>query len=154
MTVLYKDLFQFLERSGQLDSFSEVHLFALQYVFLPCSNTSLAEFQRQWNNHGLRTSNHQSPLVLWHTNMITTPDDSTVINWESCGTDYSVSAPPIQTNNNVVIPNSDIELNEAQLLYLQQMVNPTQDDGNNGIEHFLNTVHIVGAFMDEETIDI
>ena len=138
-------MFQFLERSGQLDSFSEVHLFALQYVFLPRINTSLAEFQRQWNNHGLRTSNHQSPLALWHTNIITTPDDSTVINWESYGIDYSISALPIQTNNNVVIPNSDIELNEAQLLYLQQMVNPTQDDGNNAIEHFLN---IVDAFMD------
>ena len=86
--------------------------------------------------------------------MITTPDGSTVINCEAYGIDYSTSAPPIQTNNNVVIPNSDIELNEAQLLYLQQMVNPTQDDGNNGIEHFLNTVHIVGDFMDEETIDI
>ena len=153
MTALYKDLFQFIERSGQLDSFSEVHLFALQYVFLPRINRSLAEFQRQWNNHGLRTSNHQSPLALWHTNMITTPDDSTVINWESYGIDYSTSAPPIQTNN-VVVPNSDIKLIEAQLLYLQQMVNPTQDDGNNGIEHFLNTVHIVGPFMDEETIDI
>ena len=100
MTVLYKDLFQFLERSGQLDSLNEIHLFALQYVFLPRINTSLAEFQRQWNNHGLRTSNHQSPLALWHTNMITAPDDSTVINWESYGIDYSMSAPPIETNNN------------------------------------------------------
>ena len=53
-----------------------------------------------------------------------------------------------------MIPNSDIELNEAQLCYLQQMVNPSQDDENNGIEHFLNAVHIVGGFMDEETIDI
>lgn len=82
--------------------------------------------------------------------MITTSDDSTIINWESYGIDYSISAPPIQTNNNIVIPNSDIELNDAQLLYLQQMVNPSQDDGNNGIEHFLNTVHIVGGFMDEQ----
>ncbi len=154
MTALYKDLFQFLERSEQLDSFNEVHLFALQYVFLPRINVSLAEFQRQWNHHGMRTTNHQSPLALWHTNMITAPDDSTVINWESYGIDYSTSAQPIQTNNNIVIPNSDIELNEAQLHYLQQMVNPSQDDGNNGIEHFLNTVDIVAGFMGEETIDI
>ena len=84
--------------------------------------------------------------------MITAPDDSTVINWESYGIDYSMSAPPIETNNNVMIPNSDIELNEAQLCYLQQMVNPSQDDGNNGIQHFLNAVHIVGGW--KETIDI
>ena len=118
MTALYKDLFQFLQRSEQLDSFDEVHLFAPQYVFLPRINVSLAEFQRQWNHHGMRTTNHQSQLALWHTNMITAPDDSTVINWESYGIDYSTSAQPIQTNNNIVIPNSDIELNEAQLHYL------------------------------------
>ncbi|XP_028404454.1 uncharacterized protein LOC114527067 [Dendronephthya gigantea] len=154
MTALYKDLFKFLERSEQLDSLNEVHLFALQYVFLPRINVSLAEFRRQWNHHGMRTANHQSPLALWHTNMITVPDDSTVINWESYGIDYSTSGQAIQTNNNIVIPNSDIELTEAQLHYLQQTVNPSQDDGNNGIGHFLNTVDIVGDFISEETIDI
>jgi hypothetical protein len=155
MTALYKDLFQFLERTEQLDSFNEVHLFALQYVFLPRINVSLAEFQRHWNHHGMRTTNHQSPLALWHTNMImAAPDDSSVINWESYGTDYSTSAQPIQTNNNIVIPNSDIELTEAQLHYLQQMVDPSQNDGNNGIQHFLNTVDIVAGFMGDETVDI
>ena len=59
MTALYKDLFQFLERTEQLDSFNEVHLFALQYVFLPRINVSLAEFQRQWNHHGMRTTKQQ-----------------------------------------------------------------------------------------------
>ena len=82
------------------------------------------------------------------------PDDSAVVKWESCGIDYNISAQPIQTNNNIVILNSDIKLSEAQLHYLQQMVNPFQDDGNNGIEHFLKTVEIVGDFMSEETVDI
>ena len=53
-----------------------------------------------------------------------------------------------------MIPNSDIELTEAQLHYLHQMVDPSQNDGNNGIQHFLNTVDIVAGFMGDETVDI
>ena len=65
MTAPHKDLFGFLERNKLLDSNNEVHLFALHYVFLECINISLAEFQRQWNHHGMRTTNHQSPLAIW-----------------------------------------------------------------------------------------
>ena len=111
LTVLYKDLFQFLERSGLLHSLNEIHLFALHYVFLPRINASLAEFQRQRNHHGLRTTNHQSPLAMWHTNMITTPDDSTITNWETHGIDYSTSVAQIETSNNIIVPNSDVDLN-------------------------------------------
>ena len=149
MTALYKDLFGFLERNELLDSNNEVHLFALHYVFLERINMSLAEFQRQWNHHGMRTTNHQSPLAIWHTNMIRTPGDSTVINWDTYGIDYESSAHPIETNNNIVVPNSGIELNDEELSYLKQMVDPTQNDGNNGIEHYLNTVDIVSSFVHE-----
>ena len=154
LTALYKDIFQFLERNELLDSLNEVHLFALHHVFLPRINASLAEFQRQWNYHGMRTTNHQSPLAMWHMNMITTPDDSTITNWETYGIDYSTSTQQIQTSNNIVAPNSDVELNDEQFTYLRQMVNITQDDGNNGIEHFLSAVDIVDGFMNEETTDI
>ncbi|CAB4028799.1 Hypothetical predicted protein [Paramuricea clavata] len=100
-------------------------------------------------------TNHLSPLAMWHTNMITTPDDSTITNWETYGIDYSTSAQQIETSNNIVVPNSDVELSDEHFQYLQQMVNTTQDDGNNGgIEHYLNAVDIVGGFMDEETTDI
>ena len=104
LTALYKDLFQYLERSELLDSLNEIHLYALHYVFLP--------------------------------------------------PDYSTSASQIETSNNIVVPNSDVALNDEQTSYLQQMVNPLQDDGNNGIQHYLNAVDIVGGFIDEETIDM
>ena len=77
------------------------------------------------------------------------PDDSTVINWDTYGIDYESSAHPIETNNNIVVPNSGIELNEEELNYFKQMVDPTQNDGNNGIEHYLNTVDIVSSFVHE-----
>ena len=86
--------------------------------------------------------------------MITAPDDSAITNWETYGIDYSTSASQIETSNNIVVPNSDVALNDEQTSYLQQMVNPLQDDGNNGIQHYLNAVDIVGGFIDEGTIDM
>ncbi len=67
MPMLYKDLFQFLENGELLDSLNEVDLLVLHYVYLPCINASLAEFKSQWNHHGIRTANHQSPSALWQT---------------------------------------------------------------------------------------
>ena len=80
--------------------------------------------------------------------MVRTPDDSTVINWDTYGIEYESSAHPIETNN-IVIPNSGIELNEEELNYLKQMVDLTKNDGNNGIAHYLNTVDIVSSFVHE-----
>ena len=73
---------------------------------------------------------------------------------ETYGIDYSTSASQIETSNNIAVPNSDVALNDEQISYLQQMVNPLQDVGNNGIQHYLNAVDIVGRFIDEETIDM
>ena len=63
-SALYKDLFQFPENTGTLDSLDELHLLALQYVYLPRINATLEELTRQWNHHGIRTAGHQSPLAL------------------------------------------------------------------------------------------
>ena len=45
-SALFKDLFDFLKNSGTLDSLGELHLLALQYVFVPRINDSLREFTR------------------------------------------------------------------------------------------------------------
>ena len=102
----------------------------------------------------MRTINHELSLAMWHTNMITAPDDSAITNWETRGIDYSTSSSHVETSNSIVVPNSDVALNEEQISYLQQMVNPLQDDENSGIQHYLNAVDIVGGFIDEETIDM
>ena len=41
-----------------------------------------------------------------------------------------------------------MQLRENQYDYLQQQVNPLEDDGNNGIEHYLKTVDIVERFLE------
>ena len=147
MSALYKDIFKFLKRSELLDSLNELHLYALQFVYLPCINVSLAEFRNQWNHHGMRTANHQTPLALWQTNMLNVTDDTPIVNWEAYGIDYSVPVPEINTDNNVVVPSSEVELTEDQLRHLQESLDPLEDDGNNGIEHFLKAVDIINNFV-------
>ena len=146
LSALYIGIFKFLEDRMLLDPLNEQHLFALHYVFLPRINASLSEFRLQWNHHGLRTSRHQSPLALWQTNIIRTADDSPLVNFQDYGIDYDGPVPDVVTNNNVIVPNSTVELTEEQLHYLSSNVNPVSDDGNHGINNFLNALDIVTSF--------
>ncbi|KAI4824610.1 hypothetical protein KUCAC02_013109 [Chaenocephalus aceratus] len=42
-----------------------MHMWALHYVYLPRINHDLRGFLDQWNNHGLRTERHQTPIQLF-----------------------------------------------------------------------------------------
>ncbi|XP_052321351.1 UV excision repair protein RAD23 homolog [Oncorhynchus keta] len=48
-----------------IDINNEVYLWALHFVFLPRVNRDLTVFASQWNRHGLRTAQRQSPLQLF-----------------------------------------------------------------------------------------
>jgi hypothetical protein len=62
----YKDLFLHLEELG-LDIENSIHMFCLQYMYVPRINESLFEFRNSWNSHGLSTERFQSPLSLLYT---------------------------------------------------------------------------------------
>lgn len=146
LSALYIGIFKFLEEGMLLDPLDEQHLFALHFAYLPRINASLSEFREQWNHHGLKTSGHQSPLTLWQTNMICTPDDSPLVNFEDYGIDNDGPVPEVISDNNVIVPNSTVELTEEQLHYLSSNVDPVSDDGNHGINNFLNALDIVTSF--------
>ena len=46
---------------------NDLHIFCLQYIFLPRINNSLREFISMWNNHPLGTERNMSPTQLWMT---------------------------------------------------------------------------------------
>ena len=66
-TVLYYTLFHYMEEIGVFDIDSELHLFALHYIFLPRINNSLEQFISTWNNHLIGTVHNMSPTQLWLT---------------------------------------------------------------------------------------
>lgn len=65
MTNVYCDLFHHLEEEGIIDIDNEMHIWALHYIYLPRINRDLKDFTQQWNNHGLRTERHLSPLQIF-----------------------------------------------------------------------------------------
>lgn len=49
----YARIFNYLESFQLLDPLNEVHMNALDFVYLPRINRSLQEFVEQWNTHPL-----------------------------------------------------------------------------------------------------
>ena len=84
----------------------------MKYTFWLCNmctfltSMPLHEFIRQWNHHGIRTVVHQTPLALWYTGLLTVPEESVVTNWQTYRIDYDGPLTDIETDNNVVLPES------------------------------------------------
>ena len=66
-TILYYQLFQYMEDLNILNIDNELHLYCLHYIFLPRINSSLQDFISMWNNHPLGTERNMSPTQLWMT---------------------------------------------------------------------------------------
>jgi len=63
-------LFYQLEDAGMLDISNDVHLCALQLVFVPIINERMNAFRKGWNSHRCRTADNQSPQQLWLSGML------------------------------------------------------------------------------------
>ena len=142
---LYKDIFKFLENQELLDANNELHLLALHYIYLPRISASLTEFRHQWNYHGLRTAGHQSPIGLWHTGMLNTMDYFTD-DPSALGIDFNEAVTDIDTDNNVVVPEAEVQLSDDQFEQLQHAFRPFDDDGNNGVHLYLDACQIIEDF--------
>ena len=90
---------------------------------------------------------------MWYTGLLTAPEESIVTNWQTYGIDYEGPLTDIETDNNVVVPESPIQLTDHQLQELHRKIGPLSDDGNNGIDHFLNTVTIIEGFIEGTNMD-
>ena len=107
---LYKDLFIFMENNSLLDVDNEVHLLALEIMYLPRINASLHEFEQQWNYHGVRTVGHQTPMALWYSRNIYNQQDVPKNDLASYGVEYDGEVPDLETDNNIVVPECTIIL--------------------------------------------
>ena len=150
----FKNLFTFMENCNILDSTSELHLWALHFVYLEKINQCLSEFVSQWNNHGLSTVSGRTPLQLWHSGIIQhtciNRHDSSIVDVEPVnladyGIDDFTEANFLDLDNNVTVPDNINPLDEGLLQQLLQQVQPTTDDGNHGIDHFINVVNFLNS---------
>lgn len=81
----YHGLFFYFESINLLDPLNELHLFSLQYVYIPRINRHLQEWKNGWNNHRLRTEHNYTPLQLYTMGLQSLMGTSSVIAQElSC----------------------------------------------------------------------
>jgi len=142
----YRGRFYNLEDEGLLDPLDTTHLYALEYVFVPRINRDLDHFIKSWNNHPMRTVSSKTPIQLWTEGIYQNIRDNCLIEEdiepEYYGVDFDGPMPPLQTANDVQVPDLDIQLNGNQLNELRR-IDPLGEDNNNGIEHFLNVIQIL-----------
>lgn len=134
----YRQLFQYMEHSEILNSTSEVHLWALHFVYLGRIQQSASEFCQQWNHHSLSSARSMTPMAMWYTGMFLQPNLElrTQEEIDDYGVDYD--GPIVQEENQqITVPESNLTLNPDNITRLQVVCNPLTDDSNCGINHFI-----------------
>ena len=124
----------------------------LHYVYLPRINKALLEMQQVWAFHPISTANNRSPNQLWHYGMTRllqldpqSTNDVMIGTWDEYGLDEEVPVPPVDTDNNVTVPESRISLTPAQEQSLQETVDPLREDNNEGIDIYCTTVELLSV---------
>ena len=145
----YRELFYWMEDEEILNPLDEVHLLALQIVFMPRVNKSLSEFILHWNNHAMRTEHSQTPAQLWVQGVYANIDGDTVRDLaepESIdGEEYGVEMDEfdgIQTNNDVVIPRCPFDFTDNEQDAIKR-IDPFQQDESYGVDTYMQTVAIL-----------
>lgn len=142
----YKQLFQYMEHSEILDSTSEVHLWALHFVYLGRIQRSAREFCQQWNHHTLSSAQSMTPLAMWYTGTFLQPNLELLTQEEpgDFGIDYD--GPVVREDNEqIIVPESNLTLNPDNVTRLHAACNPLTDDGNHGIDHYLFVIDFISV---------
>ena len=136
-----------MEARGLLHSANEVHFYALHYVYLPRINQSLTRFSEGWNNHGIRTAQHQSPYQLFTAGALRLQESG--LHGLDFFTDvddfYGVEelGLPSESREEVQIPKNRFRLRGDHFSQLQAHLDPLQESPNYGIDLYDRTVEFL-----------
>ncbi|XP_055763825.1 uncharacterized protein LOC129840064 isoform X1 [Salvelinus fontinalis] len=162
---IYHNLFTFLETEQIIDINNEVHLWTLHFVFLPQVNRDLAVFASQWNHHGLRTEQRQSPLQLFvsgslamqRTNLtavrdLFTPNSTTI------SSQATTSAPPTPTSAPpttgtaalywsewVIVPQIQFTISNTQMELLRTIISLEGPRGSLGVNNLQRVMAVISS---------
>lgn len=151
VTILYYRLFYFLESQQLLDPLNEIHLYALQYVYLPRIGYALDIFREGWNHHSIRTENNRTPHQLYATGTLRLHSSglSALDFLDDVDETYGIDdVDDMETEANVeaetvTVPESILTVSNAVLRELAQRVNPLAESDNYGIDLYQEAVEIL-----------
>ena len=153
VTVMYYRLFYYLEHQNLLDPDSDIHRYALHYVYLPRINRSLKVFQECWNFHGVRTEHNMSPHQLFTAGALQLQrrglhalDFFENVN-EMYGGHEEFADASVQDDYTVHVPSNHFELSTERLSELRHIVDPLVHSTNYGIELYQQTLVFINNSM-------
>ena len=105
----YIDLFRELEAGG-MSLTNILHIYTLQFMFLPRINADLQQFADMWNNHKLSTESNRTPLQLlvYNADSVAEPEDAA----EDDAVEINDQDDAAENDEEVVINNEDELLEE------------------------------------------
>lgn len=152
VTLLFYKIFYFMEQQDLLDPLNEIHLWALQYVFLPRINRSLCEFVHSWNHHPIRTAHHKTPHQLFTAGCLLLQNsgigalDFTDSVDENYGIDPDGSnTDDVSNEDAVLVPERRITFADTDIRVLNQQVDPLGPSDNYGIDVYEQTVQFIST---------
>lgn len=147
---MFYNIFYYLEDLNYLDINDELHLFALECVFLPRINRHLSLFAQGWDSHSLRTECNMTPNQLWIYGRSMYSQDDELLQVEDYGIDWSGPVPSLRFNgdfdSNTIIPECNILLNDYQKAQLQA-INPLDESNSFGCDIYIRTVELLNNIM-------
>ena len=149
----FLNVFLFLESRGIFDPNNETHIYALHFVFLPLINVALSELSLEWNDHPVTTESNYSPRQLWTQGMLQLRSsqlsavrdviEGKNLNFEEFGIEEEGPVPSIEVSETVSVPESPIQLSNAEVLLLRQEVSAVPVD-EHGIMSYLAALGVLG----------
>lgn len=139
---VYHDIFSYLENAKLLNILSDMHLFALHFVFLPRINRHLQIYATSYNDHPLSTEKGKSPNQLW-----------TMGNLYKARAEYNEDASadmlygidwdgtiPRPKRNDVQVEPIRYVLSDMQLEFLRNMIDPLAVSDCHGLDIYRHTL--------------
>lgn len=143
--------YYYLEYHGLLNPISEIHIFAVYYVFLPHINESLIQFKDAWNNHKIHTEQGLTPNQLFTSEALQLGEGglSALVFFYCVHDDYGVEEDgitPYDDDEGVEVTLCGINLSADQLEGLKESTDPLSDSDDFGIniyEHVVANLQMV-----------
>lgn len=148
--LIFYSLFIFMEQQQILDASNNLHVFALHFIYMPRIQRLLDRFVARFNVHSISTERNRTPRQLWASGclrMFHAPTFDILDDPHMYGDDPD--APPPDPDNEAVgveIDPVNITFQEEVLAVMRQQFDPLFDDGNYGINLFLQVVEYLRHF--------
>ncbi|XP_066932125.1 uncharacterized protein [Clytia hemisphaerica] len=153
----YYKIFYHMEDHGILDLENPIHLYALQYTYLPRIQSDLDTWRNAHNCHRIRTENNKTPMQLWIAESIRHQDSNSTAMTNLFARDentaleeFFIDNPMHEPNDiKVVLPRIEAPLTAAQQARLSVDINVLAPSHSHGIDLYGNVLFFIERAISE-----